>query len=189
MNFPVNWNEFLLISTRDFALTLRLAIPAGRSSRQRSGERFSQTEQVPQASATNRALRLPVQYDGPNVKLISSQSVEMKLPPSHSLTEPEGQSGFWFTLSDSQGNPVYRRVLQNPIRYDREVFSNDPKQPSIQRVKVDEPKGTFVVLVPDVAAARTLQLFSPPLNLEDHGMAAREFARFNLAHPTEREKK
>lgn len=149
-----------------------------------------QSEQLPQASPSNRALRLTFQYDGPNVKLISSQSVEMKLPPSHPLTGQEGQSGFWFTLSDAQGKPVYRRVLQNPIRYDREVFSNDPKQPSIQRVKVDEPKGTFVVLVPELAGARTLQLFSHPLNLESHGMAALEIARFNLAaQPIEGEKK
>jgi hypothetical protein len=149
-----------------------------------------QSVQKPQSSAPDRALRLTFQYDGPNIRLISSQSVEMKLPPSHGLTGQEGQSGFWFTLSDAQGNPVYRRAIQNPVQFDREVFSNDPKQPSIQRVKVDEPRGMFVVLVPDVAGARTLQLFSHPLNLESHGMPAREFARFDLAaQPIEGEKK
>ena len=140
-----------------------------------------QSEQVPPAGTSNRALRLTFQYDGPEVKLISTQRVEMKLPPSHTLSEDESRSGFWFTLSDPQGKAVYRRVLQNPIRYDREVFSNDSTQPSIRRVKVDEPKGTFVVLVPDVAGARTLQFFSDALTLESRGAAARELARFDLA--------
>ncbi len=139
-----------------------------------------QVAQPPQARPYNRALRLTFEYEGSNVKLVSTQSVEMILPPTQPLESPQDQTGFWFTLSNSQGKPVYRRAIHNPIAYDREVFSNDPKHPSIQRVPVNEPKGTFVVLVPDVQDARTVQLFSHPLNPAGHGQPAREFARFNI---------
>jgi hypothetical protein len=106
----------------------------------------------------------------------------MILPPSLPLETREEQSGFWFTLSDPQGKAVYRRVVANPIRYDREVFSNDPKNPSIHRVPVESPKGTFVLLVPDVENARTVQLFSHPLELKEaaRGLPAQELMRFTI---------
>lgn len=85
-------------------------------------------------------------------------------------------------MSDPQGKAIYRRVLTNPIRYDREVFSNDPRNPSIHRVGVENPKGTFVILVPDVEGARTVQLFSDPPEVKGavRGLAARELIRFTI---------
>jgi len=139
-----------------------------------------QIAQPPQIRPYNRALRLTFEYEGSTVKLVSSQSVEMILPPTESLAGHEGQTGFWFTVSDAQGKALYRRSVHNPIPYDREVFSNDPKHPSVQRVPVAKPKGTFVVLVPDIQEAKAVQLFSNPFNVAGHGQPAREFARFNL---------
>jgi len=138
------------------------------------------TIQPAEARSYNRALRLTFNYEGSNVKLVSAQSVDMILPPSHPLETKEEQSGFWFTLSNSRGKAVYRRILHNPISYDREVFSNDPADPSVQRVPVAKPKGTFVILVPDMADARTVQLFSHPQEPTGHGLAARELARFTI---------
>lgn len=140
-----------------------------------------QVAQPPEARPYNRALRLTFEYEGSNVKLVSTQSVEMILPPTQPLEGQQDQSGFWFTLSNAQGKPVYRRAIHPPIVFDREVFSNDPKHPSIQRVTVGNPKGTFVLLVPDVQDARIVQLFSNPLSVAGRGQAAREFARFNIA--------
>ena len=128
----------------------------------------------------SKALRLTFDYEGSSVKLVSAQSVEMKLPPSQPLETQEEQTGFWFTLCDAQDKPVYRRALHHPISFDREVFSNDPALPSVQRVPVARPRGTFVMLVPDFAEARTVKLFSHPLEPEARGMAAREFARFSI---------
>jgi hypothetical protein len=125
-------------------------------------------------------MRLTFEYEGSEVKLVSSQKVEMILPPTHPLEGGDGETGFWFTLSDAAGKAVYRRVVHNPIQLDREVFSNDPKNPSVHRVPVEKPKGTFVLLVPDVPQAQTLQLFSHPLNVARRAEAAREVARFNL---------
>jgi hypothetical protein len=136
--------------------------------------------QPPEARRYNKALRLTFEYEGPTVKLVSAQSVDMILPLSHPLDTQQEQAGFWFTLTDADGKPVYRRVMHNPIGYDREVFSNDPVQPSIQRVPIPKPKGTFVLLVPDLPDARTVQLFSHPLEPAAHGQPARELARFTI---------
>jgi hypothetical protein len=136
--------------------------------------------QAPEARSYNKALRLTFNYEGSDVKLVSTQSVDMILPPSHPLEAKAEQSGFWITLSNSDGKAVYRRILHNPISYHREVFSNDPADPSVQQVPVAKPKGTFVILVPDLADARTLQLFSYPEGRAGRGLAARELARFAI---------
>src|SRR5205085_5091429 len=102
-----------------------------------------QVAQPPQARPYNRALRLTFEYEGSNPKLVSTQRVEMILPPTEPLEGHEDQTGFWFTLSDAQGKPVYRRNIHPPIAYDREVFSDDPNHPSVHRVPVKRPKGTF----------------------------------------------
>lgn len=149
-----------------------------------------QVAQPPQVRPYNGALRLTFEYEGSNVKLVSKQKVEMILPPTQSLTGHENQTGFWFMLSNAQGTPVYRRAVHNPIAYDREIFSNNPEHPSVQRVPVAEPKGTFILLVPDVQEAKTIQLFSHPLNPAGRGLAASEFARFDIAsEPDKGEKK
>lgn len=133
----------------------------------------------------NRVLRLTFVYEGSSVRLVSSQSVEMILPPSHPLEAQQNETGFWYTLADAAGKPMYRRIVHNPMRLDREVFSQDAKQ-SVHRLDVAKPKGSFVVLVPDIAQARTLILFSHPLELKSVMAPARELVRFNLS---EREKK
>src|SRR5262245_14854538 len=137
--------------------------------------------QPPEARRYNKALRLTFEYEGPDVKLVSAQAVDMILPQSHALEPKEEQAGFWFTLADSQGKAVYRRAVHNPISYDREVFSNDPATPSIHRVPVPKPKGTFVLLVPDVPDARVVHLFSHPLEPGARGEPARELTHFTIA--------
>lgn len=129
------------------------------------------------ATAGGRALRLTFRYEGDRVELVSSQPVEMLLPPSHPVDEGEGRSGFWITLRAADGRPVYRRVMHSPIRADVEVFSPEPEE-NIRRVPVDRPSGTFVVLVPDVEEARVLTLHDS----ERRALAgpAREIARFEL---------
>jgi len=140
-----------------------------------------QIVQPPPTRPDTRVLRLTFEYEGSNVKLISSQRVQMIIPPTQALQGHEEQTGFWVMVSDNAGTPVYRRVLHNPIQMDREVFSNDPQHPSVHRVPVERPKGTFVVLVPDIPGAQNVQLFSPPLTPEGRGKPARELARFNLS--------
>ena len=136
--------------------------------------------QPPELRRYNKALRLTFEYEGSVVKLVSAQSIDMILPMSQPLDTQQDQAGFWFTLTDSDGKPVYRRVVNNPIGYDREVFSSDPAQPSIQRVPTPKPKGTFVLLVPDLTEARTVRLYSHPLEPAAHSQPARELASFTI---------
>ncbi len=128
-------------------------------------------------------LRLTFQYEGDRISLVSRQRVDMTLPPSHPLQEPEGQSGFWFTVRDRDERPLYRRVMESPIRVDAEVFSPDPSD-NIQRVAVARPRGTFVLLVPEVEAAWTLTLHMHPVEPGAQALRAREIARFTLGGAT-----
>ena len=133
---------------------------------------------APQQS--ERTLRLTFSYEGSAVRLVSRQSVEMITPPASSVPIREGQTGFWYELRDQEGHLFYQRAVENPIRFDVEVFSDDPKQ-SISRQKVDNPRGTFVLFVPDIPEGYSVVLFSPPLNRDEATQPAKELARFIVA--------
>jgi hypothetical protein len=138
-------------------------------------------DQEKQSAAPRRqlALRLTFTYEGSEIRLVSQQSVEMTLPPSHDLQGYEGHSGFWYVLQDAQGQPLYRRTTQNPMKHDVEVFSNEPAT-SIARQNIDQPKGSFVLLVPAIAGTQTVALFSHPLKMEASARPVTEIARFDL---------
>jgi hypothetical protein len=93
----------------------------------------------------------------------------------------EGQPGFWYELHDGQDRSVYQRTTQNPIRFDAEVFTGEPKE-SIRRQEVSSPRGTFVLLVPDVPEAESIVLFGAPLppRITSEGRPAKEVIRFPL---------
>jgi len=129
---------------------------------------------------SKRTLRLTFSYEGSVVRLVSRQSVEMITPPASSVPIREGQTGFWYELRDQGGHLLYQRAVQNPIRFDVEVFSDDPQQ-SISRQKVDNPRGTFVLFVPDIPEGYSVVLFSSPLNPEEATQPAKELARFIVA--------
>ena len=125
------------------------------------------------------SLRLTFSYQGNEVQLISQQAVKMVSPSSDSLTVQEGQTGFWYELWDAQGDTLYRRVIQNPIKFVVEVRTEDPETP-LNWEEVAEPKGTFVLLAPDLRQVRTLALFSSPLEPKKMNEPAKELTRFDL---------
>lgn len=124
-------------------------------------------------------LRLTFSYQGQSIELVSTQAVEMKIPPADSLSWDDKSSGFWVVLRDDGGKPLYRRVTSNPIQTSVEVPSDDPKRP-MARHEVASPEGVFVLLVPDLPQARTVALFSSPGTQERSAAAAREIASFDL---------
>lgn len=136
-----------------------------------------------QPGQSRGVLRLTFSYDGDRIELVSRQRVQMILPASHPLDDGEGQSGFWFTVRAEDGRPLYRRATEPPIRVDAEVFSTEPTQ-NIQRIAVSRPRGTFVLLVPDLPAARTLTLHMHPIEPGAQAQRAREIARFPMGGPT-----
>lgn len=133
---------------------------------------------------TNRVLRFTFSYGDGHVQLVSVQKVEMRSQPSEPGQVPEGQSGFWFELRDIEGKVLYWRFVRNPIRLTSEVFSNEAG-PSISRVKIDNPRGAFELVVPEIEEAATIVLFSSPLDPAHEGEPARELARFPIAHENE----
>lgn len=131
------------------------------------------------APAPRAVTRLTFAYQGDSIRLVKRQDMKMRLPPSASLESVANRSGFWATLEDVSGRPLYRRVLGNPLA-GLEIFQDTPAE-SIARVTPQQPKGVFTVLVPTPVAAASLVLHGPsaaqPLAV---GRAAVEIARFAL---------
>lgn len=123
------------------------------------------------------AIRLTLEYEGIDVRVVSGRRVRMTAPPSDPVDEYEGQTGFWFELRDQDDRVSYRRVVSNPIRSDVEVLSGDPVRP-FTHVSRPDPSGTFTLVVPD-SGAGTLVLWASPAGEPE--MEARELVRFDLA--------
>ena len=85
------------------------------------------------SSQWNRTLRLTFSYEGSNVRLVSSQSIDMKPPPAEPEPIQKGQSGFWYELTDAHGRQLYQRVVHNPIRMEDEIYSSEPNAPILGR--------------------------------------------------------
>jgi len=134
-----------------------------------------------------RALRLIFSYSGQEVRLVGRQSVEMTVPPSDPLPAQErGRSGFWYELRDADRRTLYSRVVSNPIPTSTEVLTDDPKRPVAREELGGDVQGVFVLLCPEIEAARTVALFSSPpeapgLRRAAGEMGARQIAEFDLA--------
>jgi hypothetical protein len=126
-----------------------------------------------QRAEPNRAIRLLVQYDKSGFSISESWPLETLAPASHSLDVPRATSGFWVELRDAKNNVLYRRVMQNPVPADVEVF--DPEE-GLHRHAVDDPKGVFTVLVPDMPDAEEIAFVSSPMDPAKRQNAARQVA-------------
>jgi hypothetical protein len=131
----------------------------------------------PQPAQPGPVRRLTFEYDGDQIRLVSEQHVRMIVPPPE---QADALVGFQVLLRDQQDQPVLRFSRTNPIRHDAEVFSPPGADQSIARVPVDRPKGSFVLLVPDVPGARTLELVGPPASAAALREQPRSLARFAL---------
>ena len=131
------------------------------------------------AAATDSALRLTFSYNREGVTLDFIRRLEgMPTPESDPLGHDQ-EAGFWYELRDADNTTLYRQVLHNPLRYDAEIYSEDEE--TIVRQVFDDYADTFDLLVPALATATQIALFSSPLNPETLGEAATELATFSLA--------
>lgn len=134
-----------------------------------------------------RALRLIFSYSGQDVRLVGRQRVEMTVPPSDPPAAGEqGQSGFWYELRDDARRTLYRRVVGNPIPTSTEVLTDDPQRPVAREEAAGGIQGVFVLLCPEIEAARTVALFSSPpdapgLRVAGAEMRSQKIAEFDLA--------
>ena len=151
--------------------------------------------------AKPNALRLTFSYKDGVVQLVSMNEVDMVVPPGNVPARAD-EHGFWAELYDASNNPLFRRVLHNPIPVDMEIFSDAPDK-NLARVPGAPSEGAFSIVLPNHPNARAVALFSsqheaaprpaqPPQGLLHHlpfhalrpvpsGLAAaREVARFDL---------
>ncbi len=132
------------------------------------------------SKSPSRTLRLTFSYEGSNVRLVSRQSVEMIPPQGDAAATRQGQAGFWYEVRDEKDNTLFRRIVQNPIRFAAEIRSEDPERP-LSWQDVSEPRGEFVLLMPDLDTARVLVLFGSPMERGAPLGPAKEIARFDLS--------
>lgn len=126
-----------------------------------------------------QAVRVTFSYDRDAVTLIGQQPVRMTVFPSHPLTKYEEQSGFWYIIKDESGKALYRRIIQNPIRVEQEIFSNNPSE-GIIRKPIAHPKGQFQILIPNISQATSLEFMSSPLEIDKQFHPAKILTKFSL---------
>jgi hypothetical protein len=135
------------------------------------------------------SVRLLFGYEGREVQLLRKQWLDMVAPASDPIPkegqEREARAGFWVDLLDSEGRVLYRQVLgENPIAFAVSVYTGDEARP-FEMQKLAEPRGEFIILVPDLPAAETVALHGSPPEEEGFTAAAEEIARFALKDSSE----
>lgn len=99
-----------------------------------------------------RALRLIFEQRGGELKLVSTQRLNMVVPPPQALVPKRDTRGSWLELRDREGRPVYRRTIDNP-QQGIEVVADGPGE-ALRRIEEDTGVRAFFVVVPDIAGAR-----------------------------------
>lgn len=110
------------------------------------------------SKGTASAVRLTFEYEGENVRMVSSQKLDMLVPRSDPLAGYQAEHGSWIELRDGEDRPIYRVILRGAIQADVEAPSDEPAHHMTRRV-VDRPKGVFVVLLPNLSEAKTVALW------------------------------
>jgi hypothetical protein len=106
------------------------------------------------------ALRLTFAWRGTQISLVGGERVAMIVPASVPEPQDADTSGYSFALLDANGNAIYRRPLHDPLRIDTEAYPPGRGR-AIERVPLAATEGRFIVLVPDLADARTFRLTGP----------------------------
>lgn len=107
-----------------------------------------------------RALRLIFEQHGDELKLVSTQRLNMVVPPPQALVPKHGTRGSWFELRDREDRPVYRRTIDNP-QQGMEVVADGPGD-ALRRIDDDKNVRAFFVIVPDIAGARKFVVHAEP---------------------------
>jgi hypothetical protein len=128
-----------------------------------------------------RATRLTIEYNGDDMKVISSRSVKMIVPDSDDRHNLKGLSGFWVELQSAEHECLYRKVMSEPMLEQMEAPSGDPEKP-FTRTAPSRRKGVFSLLVPEMPDARQLYLCKSPAT--DRLAPAQPFAIIDLRNPT-----
>jgi hypothetical protein len=103
------------------------------------------------------AVRLIFQYEGDEVRLVSSRHIDKLVPPDDEADAEEERQGFFAEVRGADDRVLRRRLLHAPVRRDAEVFS-DERDRGLSRVPVERPSGVFSLVVPDLEEASYVAL-------------------------------
>jgi hypothetical protein len=112
------------------------------------------------------AKRLTFSYEGNQIELIGEQDIQKVVPPSFTGDTKDNRSGSWFEITGDKQNILYRQTIDNPIKTDVEVFSDEKETESISRHKISDVKGAFSIVIPDIPEAQGLELYGSPMKEE-----------------------
>ena len=133
-------------------------------------------------SSGHRAMRLTFTYAGKKLELKETQLLEKRVRASDPILkddEANRYQGDWIELRDAKDRPLYRRVLHDPFGHSVEAPS-DTKDVSFTRRTIDNPRGSFFVVLSAPDAAKSIVLFSSSWQPVKGRGGAREVARFAL---------
>ncbi len=107
----------------------------------------------------NKSIRLTFSYKQNEITLISKQKIDMVLPLTKSdYLNKEHYNKFWYELTNDKHEVTHKQEINNPIKSDIEIFSDEPKQ-SISRQKSTQI-GVFSIVIPDNPDVSGFDLFS-----------------------------
>jgi hypothetical protein len=133
------------------------------------------------AGAGPGAVRLIIEYEGRQLRLVSKRRVDTLAPATDPLDSFGGRQGLWVEVRDRSGRVLHRQVMADPIGETVEVFDDVPGG-APRRVPSASRRGTFMVLVPDLADAEHLAVMDSSGGTRARTAAAEatEMARFPL---------
>jgi len=119
----------------------------------------------PMHGFSNTSLRLNFIYEEGEIQLESWHRINKLYPPSDTIEGYEHQVGWWILLLDEDEDVLYRQIINNPIRFDNEVFSYDGEVVvSWKTTGKSSSMARFFVLIPDLPEAVYISVYG---NLED----------------------
>ena len=111
------------------------------------------------------SIRLNFIYEEREIQLESWHRINKLYPPSDTIEGYEHQVGWWILLLDEDEDVLYRQIINNPIRFDNEVFSYDGEVViSWKTTEKSSSMARFFVLIPDLPEAVYISVYG---NLED----------------------
>ncbi len=107
-----------------------------------------------------KSMRLNFEYQDRDIELVSWVWLKKGASQSDPIVDYQDESGWWVTLTDETGYVLYRQIIQNPIRVDRELFSFEEDGLVTWEIpEAADQHGQFSVLVPEIPAATRVSLY------------------------------
>lgn len=104
--------------------------------------------------------RIRIRWQDGKWAIIGEKLLERKvIPNSQSLPQTEKDLqviGFWYEVTDTKGNLLYRRIIDDPLKQHVEISEKDG---SFTNVPVKRTDITFEVLIPHVPENANLSFF------------------------------